>query len=448
MQMSVEKLSEISRKISFEIEGNQIKAALNSKIQKAKNSLKINGFRPGHVPVKLVLEKYGLSIYQEVIDSLLNQNLNKILTEQKLDLMGEINLEKIDNPVNINNGECLDPNKIENITCVFNLEVYPEVNFNDFKNLTFKTPIVEISSQDIETKLIQLREQFGSAIVVDKVAAVGDLAIIDYIGNIEGKEFPGGKGEDLEVKIGSQQFIEGFEAGLVGSKAGDDLQLNLAFPEDYADRSLAGKLVTFDIKVKNILETKLAEINEEFAKRIKLPNADLTKMEQHIKSMLQQQIRTLTKNQEKQAVKQALIKSYPIELPEKLVSAELDRLRTNVIKDYRDRGIYIKELNPEILNKLTDQAKNNVHESLLLRSIIKQNNLEYDKKLVNEQLNQFDSYFKKHPNFNKMRSNFKNSIVNASLVDASLEFVMNQAIKIEDPMSLDELNKINDNNLD
>jgi trigger factor len=435
MQIIVEKTSDLGRKIKVAIPATKINELVSNKIKKLSNQVKLNGFRPGHVPIKLINEKYGTEVRKEVLSEAIDAGLNQALSENQLYPVGEISLEQVKDETNNTD-----------IECVFTLEVYPEIKFdNDFLNLQINTPKVEITEQDIDNSLVTLRQQLGKKIIVEnRTAKTGDFLTIDFIGFIDGKEFPDNQGKDTIVEIGSEQFIDGFESGLVGTKAGETVELKLQFPTDYAENSLASKPVTFNITVKQIEEKPLAELNEEFAKSLGIQDNDVSQIRSKIKSNMEKYIVQITIEKEREQLSELLLKTYPIELPNKLLIEEQQHLERLFKQRNQEQGINIKELNVQTITELKEQAYKNVHLSLLLREVIKINNLQPNENLLNQKLKELSFLFQNKLSTTKYKNiynNMKNSIINSMLTNTAIDFIIAKVTKTELLLSFEELNK-------
>jgi len=434
VQISVEKVSNLGRKINVAIPATKINDVVSNKIKKLTKQVKINGFRAGHVPPKLINEKYGSSIRQEALSECMDSALNQAISEHELFPVGEIKLENIIDDSNTN------------VECVFVLEVYPEVHFNEFTSLQIKTPKVTVTEKDIDNSLLIVREQFGKRVAVDRSAKKGDILTVDYNGFVDGKEFPGGVGKDSQVEIGSELFIDGFESGLIGTKSGTTIELKLQFPEGYAEQSLAGKPVIFNIDIKKTEEKQLAEINEELAKSLNIKDGDVSKIRSTVASNMEKYIKQLTAEKEREQTIDLLLKTYSIDLPNKLVLEEQQQLETMFKQRNQEQGVHIKEISEPVLAELNLQARKNVHLSLLLREVIKHNNLKADPQVLQQKLKEFDVLFKNAPNtkyYKNMYANIKNSIINSTLTNVALEFIMAKVTRLEELLSFEELNKAN-----
>ena len=444
MQISIEQTSDLGRNIKIVIPATKINDIISNKIKTLTKQIKLNGFRPGHVPPKLINEKYGSDIRKEALNETIDSALNQAIADNNLSVIGDVELKEIKNEEEIINNSNI--NNDSNIECIFTVEVYPEIIFNnDLSNIQIITPKVEVTEQDIDTGVLHVRQQFGKKVNVENRAAKnGDFLTIDFEGFIENKEFPGSHDTDVIIEIGSGEFIDGFESGLIGVKLGEAINLKLQFPENYAEKTLAGKHVEFNVVVKKIEEQELAELNEDIAKSLNIPNNDINQIRSTIKSNLEKYIKQLIIDKERENLTEALLKNHSITIPNKLLIEEQRNLEITFKQRNKEQGINIKELNNETIDEIAEQAKKNVHLALLLREIIKINHLQIDENLLKSKLNEMSFLFQNKLSTTKYKNiynNMKNSIINSMLTNVAIDFIMAKVTKIEQLLTFEELNK-------
>lgn len=435
MQISIEQISELGRNINIVIENTKINDIVSNKIKTLAKQLKLNGFRPGHVPHKLISQKYGPEIRQEALNESIDAAINQAISENKLDIIGDVEFKSIK-----------DEEASVNIECIFSVEVYPNITINnDFTSLEIDVPKVTITEEDINKNILNIRQQFGQKVAVTRAAKKGDFLTVDFEGFIAGKEFPGSKGQDIAVEIGSEQFIDGFEEGLIGKNIGENCVLNLRFPDNYAEKDLAGKEVQFNIAIKKIEEQKLAELNEELAKRLNIPNNDINQLRATIHTNLENYAKQLIINKEQANLAEALLKQHPINtIPKKLIEEEQKNLERIFKQRNQEQGINIKELNSKTIEEIAEQASKNVHLALLLREVIRVNNLKVNDNLLNKKLAELEYLFRNKQSNSKYKNiynNMKNSIISSMLTNVAIEFILNKVTKKEQVVTFEELNK-------
>lgn len=253
---SVEKREDSTVKFQVEIDPEAFEAALNRAYIKDKNQIMISGFRKGHAPRKLVEAMYGKDFFHEDAVELISMDAFDFgVQEEKLDAIGRPGL--------------LDTDVSDDKTCTLTFEtaVYPEVTLGDYKNLEAVRPDASVSEEELDAEIEGVRRRNARQTAVDRPAQEGDILLVDFEGFLNGVPFEGGKGEDQTLTLGSGQFIPGFEEQLAGAKAGDELDVTVTFPEDY-EPSLAGKEAVFHVKLKEVKEEQLPELDDEFAKDV------------------------------------------------------------------------------------------------------------------------------------------------------------------------------------
>ena len=454
MQIEVEQISSLGRKINIIIPAEKINDSIQTKIKKISKQIKMNGFRPGHVPVTLIKEKYATAVYQEAIEELIDSGVKKVIDEYHLDPMEQLNLENMEHqPDNLKSLQDLkdlkdlkDFKDLKDLKCVFKVNVYPDFALKEFSELNINIPEVKISEEDIDNNLSNATQELGDFIDVDREAQLGDLLLIDYASFRDGKEISNNSSKNIQVLLGGNSFIEGFESGLIGAKAGDNIVLNLKFPKDYAEKSLANQPVEIKVHINKIQVKQLAEINEEFAYKLGIEDKDTSKIRDVIKENLEKHAKQLIAKREEEAVIDLLIKAYPVdELPEKLIISELEQLENNFKHSNQRQGINVTELNEDVRSELKSQAVKNVHLSLILRKIIQKYNLTIDEQLLKQKLYELEGVFKNiarknaGKNYHQIYHNLKNSIINSNLFQIALDFVKQKVSKTATTLTFKEL---------
>ena len=235
MQVSVETTSGLERKMTVEVPSDRIDSEVSNRLKDTAKRVRIDGFRPGKVPMSEVKRRYGMGARQEVLSELMRSTYFEAVTQEKLNPAGAPSIEPV---------EASEEGKF---SYVATFEVYPVIEPKGLEAIEVVRPVVEIKDEDVSEMIDILRKQQASWEGVDRAAADADQVTIDYVGTKDGEEFEGGKAENAPLVLGSNSFIPGFEEGLVGAKAGDEKVLDLTFPEDYGNKDLAGAAVQFTV---------------------------------------------------------------------------------------------------------------------------------------------------------------------------------------------------------
>ncbi|KZZ78421.1 trigger factor, partial [Oleiphilus sp. HI0133] len=252
MQVSVETTSSIERRVTIGVPAEQIEQEVEQRLQQTARTVRLNGFRPGKVPPKVVKKRFGAQVRQEVIGELMRNSYIEALGKEGISPVGYPKFE----PKQTEEGKDFE--------FVAVVEVYPEIEGVNVEGIELEKPEAEIKAKDIKDMIDMLRRQHGTPKSVKRKSKKKDTLVVDYKGFVGDEQFEGGTAEDQRITLGSGQMIPGFEEGLVGAKAGEEVELNVTFPEDYGNEDLAGKEARFEVTVKENIEIVLPEMDQEF----------------------------------------------------------------------------------------------------------------------------------------------------------------------------------------
>ena len=317
----------LSRVLAVTIPAAELNAKLDAKLKEVAPKMKLKGFRPGKVPASHVRKTFGRDFMGEIINSALNETSQKALDDAKVRPAAPAEMTLTSDMDKVIAGQ-------EDLAYEMALEIMPEFKPVDPKTLKLSRPVYEASDADLDEALTELAGQ--AKFYEDKKgkapkAADGDQLTIDFLGKLDGEAFEGGSAEDADLVIGSGRFIPGFEEQLKGARVGDEKTIEVTFPEDYQAANLAGKLATFDVKVKAIKAEAEARIDEDFARRIGLDSLD--KLKDLLRSNLNQQYAGAARFKLKRALLDQLDEAHSFDLPPKMVDAEFDGIWTQVEAD-------------------------------------------------------------------------------------------------------------------
>lgn len=374
MQVSVESVSTLGRKMSVEVPRAQIEQEIQKRLNSLTRTAKINGFRPGKVPLRVIQQKYGAQVRQEVIGELVQSSFYEAVEQEKLQPAGQPSIDFTGDITSTAN----------DLAYVADFEVYPELNELTLDKLSIEKVTADIADSDIDSMLDKLREQRKVWNDIDTAAEDGHRIVIDFVGTVDGEAFEGNEVKQLPVVLGRKNFIlPGLEEGLLGVKAGEDRELDLDFPEDYKNEQLAGKTVHFEVHVESVASSELPEIDEEFTKSLGVEDGTIESLRQDIRENMARELEFAIKAQLKQRVLKALLDANPVEVPEVLVSNETNRLAANMKANYENQGIEDFQPNPD---DFKTQAEDRVKLGLLIAEIIKTNELTVDPEKVREMI--------------------------------------------------------------
>lgn len=379
---SVEKLVGLRRRVDVVIPVEEVNHAYDERIKKVSKSAKIDGFRPGKIPAKVIEQRFGNNVLMEVAQELMESHFMDIVKENELRIVGTPELT----PKNVKRGEELQFS--------VEFEVYPDVTLADLSQTHIERQRVELSSEDINKMMGVVAKQQAEWVEVDRPAQNGDQVTIDFEGSINGELFENGSAKGFELELGSRQMIPGFEEGILTMKAGEVRDIECTFPASYQHETLAGQKATFKITLHKVAEPKLPEINDEFAKKIGFEEG-LDELKQSIAKNMSKQIEQLMHDRVKQKVMQTLLDLNTVELPNVLIDAEIEHLQQMALQRLGDKvkseDVKAADLFPR--EHFEDQARRRVTLGLLLGEVIKQNKLNVDAGKVREKIEQMAAMY-------------------------------------------------------
>lgn len=372
MQVTVESLEGLERKISVQLPWEEYNDKFQAKLKELKPTIKIQGFRPGKAPEKVIKQRYGSAIQGDVLNELIRQHLPKALEQEDLNPAGMPILE-----------ELMDIEEGKPIQFVATFEIMPELAVKDLSGVTITKQTVQVSDADIEQALEGLRKQKTTWSEVERASKDGDQLIIDFEGTVDGEAFEGNSASDFTIVIGDKRMIPGFEEGLVGLKTGAEHDLNVTFPEEYHVKELAGKPAVFKIKVTKVSEPVMPELDEAFIKDWGIEDGDVEKLKEEIKSGLEREARQVIINKLREQVFDKLLEINEFDVPKVMIDNEIDRMHKNNMREMETRyGIKEHFDAPRELYEVG--AKRGVALSLLMSQVIKDHDIKADADKVKE----------------------------------------------------------------
>lgn len=361
MQVSLETLSGLERKLTIEVPAATIDKQIKSRLAVTAKTFQMKGFRKGKVPISVIKSRFGKGMRQEVLGDVMNQSYYEALSQENVRPAGQPKIEA----TNMKEGEDLA------FTAIF--EVYPEITLGDFSKIKVEKRQAEIVDKDIDNMIETLREQRKHYHQVDRAAKKDDQLNIDFVGSIAGEKFEGGSAEGSTLILGSETMIPGFEDGLIGVKKDEEKQLKLKFPKDYHKDDLAGKACVFDVKVNSVAQVHLPELNDEFFKSFEVKDGGEEAFRAEVKQNMTRELENAVKNSVKEQVLSGLTESTILSLPKSVVESEIGNLRQQAIQRYGGNQSIDASLLPAEMFQA--QAEQRVTVGLIINEIIQQNEL-------------------------------------------------------------------------
>lgn len=366
MQVSVETGEGLERKLTIQVPAETVETEVNNRLNSIKNTVKMDGFRPGKVPLKVVKQKYSGTVLQEVAGELMQSSFRDALTQENLNPAGE--------PVI--HAEELILGQVMEYTATF--EVYPEVELAPVADLAIEKVDASVADGDVDNMIDILRKQKMDWTEVDRASADGDRISIDFVGTVDGEKFDGGSANDMPMVLGAGQMIPGFEEKLTGLKASDETTFKVPFPEDYAAKELAGKEAEFAVTVKKVEEPKLPEVDEEFAKAFGVESGDVEQLKSDIRANMERELDRKLRTVLKGNIMDALVEANPIEVPAATVAQEAETLKKQT--EVQTPGSTLT------IDAFMGEAKRRVQLGMILAEVAKTSELKIDADMIKERV--------------------------------------------------------------
>ena len=373
METTTENASSLQRTLNLAVSLASMEAEVGNRLKRLARTVKMDGFRPGKVPMKIVEQQYSGQVRQEVLGEAVQKNFSEAVRAQNLKVAGYPRIEAM--PAE---GESKD------MQFAATFEVYPEVVVGDISGVAIDRPQVVVGDAEVDKTLEILRKQRVTYAPAKRKAADGDQVEIDYRGTLNGEEFSGGKAEGYKLVLGEGHTLKDFEGAIVGMKAGESKSFELTFPEDYHAKELAGKTVIFAVTLNQVAGPILPEVDADFAKSLGVTDGNLETMRSEIKANLEREVKKRIDGRVKERVMQALLEATPFEHPRSLIEMEIDHLRQQAGEDLRARGLTASGDISLPANLFEDQARRRVSLGLIMSELVTAHQLQAKPEQVRE----------------------------------------------------------------
>jgi len=369
MNVTVETTGALERRMRVELPIEPIEQQVDSRLKSVGRTAKIKGFRPGKVPAKVVRQRYGKQVRQEVLSEVLQKSYSDAVVQEKLNPAGGPQIETED-----------EDGKTFSFVATF--EVMPEIELKSLDKIKVEKAEVTIGDDDIDDMLTNLRKQKASWEAVDRKSKDGDRVIVDFLGELDGEAFPGGEGNEIPVILGEGQMLPDFEKGLRGIKEGDEKTFKVKFPKDYHAEDLAGKKADFSIKTHRVEEQVLPEINDELAEMFNVTEGGIEGFMDDVRENMEREADQKVKNDVREKVMEALLEGNPIDVPHALVHREAHSMQHEAMQRM---GIEDHDMAPPIENFM-EGADKRVRLGLLLGQVIADQQLKAGEAMLRERV--------------------------------------------------------------
>jgi len=383
MKYTLTDKSKLEKTLTVPLSREALNTSIDSHLKKIGKNIKMPGFRPGKVPFKLIKEKYYTSGLRDATDELAQKSFNDFLKESKVSLASypKIDFKNLDN-------------EQSDLEIIYDFEILPEIPELNYENIKIEKKVPKIVDTDVDEAIKRIRKDRSDFVETDKKIEKDFKVFLDFTGKVDGKEFEGGNGKNVELVVGSGTFLADFENGIIGMVKDEEKTIEVNFPENYGQKSLAGKKAEFLIKINKILSSIIPELDKNFLEKLGITDGNMDTFKKQIKDSLHDQAESISSSKLKEELVSEFTNSNPIDLPKSMVHEEIHRIMESTKKDLINRGIPEDKINiPH--DSLEGDAKKRVHTSLLFKKIIEtEPSVKASKKQIDDTIENFAKTYK------------------------------------------------------
>jgi trigger factor len=426
MQVSVETTSGLERKLTIGVPAAKVDDVALLKMKELAKTQRMNGFRPGKIPLNVIKKQYGAHVRNEVVSEVMQRSFYEAIMQEKLQPAGAPKIE----PVVMEEGKDLE------FTATF--DVQPEIKVEDLSKVSIEKVTAEVADEDLTKMLDTLREQQANWVEVKRKAKADDQVMIDFVGTIDGEAFTGGTADNFALQLGQNQMIPGFEDALVGSKAGDEVEIKVTFPEDYQNKDVAGKDAVFATKVHAVNKKEALKMGE-LAEKLGIADASIATMKADIRKNMERELKQALQSKVKQQIMDALVELHDIDMPKSMIEQEINQLKQQAMQQFGGQNANLPDLPSELFE---EKATRRVKLGLVVSEIIKENKLTTDRDMVKTKLEELASVYEQPEevmNYYMSDESRLNEVEQLVLEDKVMEFVEAAATITEKSSTFDEI---------
>jgi trigger factor len=426
MQVSVESTGTLERRMEVQVPAEQIEKAVDERLQKLSRTVRLKGFRPGKVPVKVVRQQFGQQVRQEVLGDVVQSTFAEAVVQEKLTPAGGPRIEPLD----------VDAKGDLKYRAVF--EIVPQIQLAPLESLEVARPVAEVSSADVDAMIQNLREQRPTFVSVEREARDTDRVTVDFDGTVDGQPFEGGKGENIAIVLGAGRMLADFEAGLKDVRAGEQKTIDLTFPQNYPVATLAGKQAQFAVTVKTVEERQLPELDDAFSKLYGVEEGGIERLKEEVQENMKRELAEAIRANVKKQVMDGLLAANPLELPKTMVDTQVRDLQIDAAR--RMGAQDASQVPPP--DAFQEPARRRVALTLLVGEVIKNANLQVNQAQVHTR---FEELAQQYPDatqaLQQYRTNpqMRRQMEASVLEDQVVEWIVERARTSEKPSSFKEL---------
>jgi trigger factor len=377
MQVSVESIGKLERRMQVQVPAERVSKEIAARLQTISRTARLNGFRPGKAPLKVIRQQFGSQVHREVIGELLQSSYAEAVTQKHLTPAGNPRIE----PQSMDEGQ--------DLKYVATFEVLPEVALQPIEALEVDRITATVTESDIDAMIERLRKQQVTYAAATRAAANGDKVTINFDGAIDGVAFAGGKGENIAIVLGEGRMLPDLERGLIGASAGEKRDITVNFPADYRAAELAGKAAVFATEIKTVEAAVLPELDEEFSKAFGVTEGGLAKLREDVAANMRRELDQALRNRNKVAVMEKLFQVNPTDVPNVMIENQIREMQVEAMR--RSGTTDVSQAPPR--EPFIEPARRRVTLGLLLNDVIRRENLVADRGRVNERLDEMLSAY-------------------------------------------------------
>jgi len=426
MQVSVETTGALERRMEVQVPAERVEKAIDERLQKLSRTVRLKGFRPGKVPVKVVRQQFGQQVRQEVLGDVMQSTFAEAVTQEKLVPAAGPRIE----PLSLEQGSDLKYRAT--------FEVLPEIKLAGIENIEVTRPTADVTPADVDAMIQNLREQRPTYTAVDRPAQDTDRVVVDFAGKLDGQPFEGGQGEDVSIVLGAGRMLADFENGVRGAKAGETKTVDVAFPANYSAQNLAGKTAQFEITIKSVEERKLPELDDEFCKLYGVDSGGIERLREEVEDNMRRELGDAVRGRMKKQIMDALLAANPLELPKSLVDSTVREMQIDAGR--RMGAQDMSQLPPA--EGFVEAARRRVALTLLVNEIIKTAELRVDQAKVQSRFEELAMQF---PDPNQALQTYRNNpqiqrqLEAGVLEDQVVDWVLERAKVTDQPSTFKEI---------
>jgi trigger factor len=426
MQVSVESIGTLERRMEIQVPAERIEKAIDERLQKISRTVRLKGFRPGKVPVKVVRQQFGQQVRQEVLGDVMQSTFAEAVVQEKLTPAGGPRIE----PISLDQGADLKYRAV--------FEIVPPIELAPLESLTIERPTAEVTTADVDAMIENLREQRPTFANVEREARDTDRVTVDFEGTIDGQPFEGGQGENVAIVLGAGRMLADFEAGLSGVRAGEQKTIELTFPEHYPVGTLAGKKAQFALSVKSVEERQLPELDDEFCKSYGVEEGGIERLREEVEENMKHELGVAIRARVKKQVMDALLAANPLELPKTMVEAQVRELQIDAAR--RMGAQDASQIPPP--EGFQEPARRRVALTLLIGELVRAADLKVDQVQVHER---FEELAQQYPDASQALQQYRTNpqlrrqMEAAVLEDQAVDWVVERAQVKDQPATFKEL---------